>query len=372
MVISIAFAFCTVIIMKQMYFLHHTAELGFSFQNRGAVEMGNEGQDGVLANHLRQIPEIMEIVDAERMINLFPQMGRGATSVNSWDDKPVDAESFTIELMYVSPEYISFYDFRLVAGEMLTDVDLDSLVLLNESAVKALGWHEPVGKNFGGTRGTYTVKGVIKDIYNYAPTISAKPTFYIKQPSSNERMMVSSGGTTVLFKYHNGMWKSCKERIEQMLKRENMSSNRVRIYNYEEEYNKFLKSENALIKLLSFVSAICVLICIFGFVSLVSLTCEERRKSIAIRKINGATSGDILDMFAKEYFLLLIIGAVIAFSAGYFIMQRWLEQYVKQTSIPVWIYLSIVFVMALVIVLCVGWQVYKASVENPAEVVKTA
>jgi ABC-type antimicrobial peptide transport system permease subunit len=110
---------------------------------------------------------------------------------------------------------------------------------------------------------------------------------------------------------------------------------------------------------------------VFGFVSLVSLTCEERRKSIAIRKVNGATAGDILDMFAKEYFLLLIIGAGIAFPAGYLIMQRWLEQYVKQTSIPAWIYLSIMCVLALVIVLCVGWQVYKASVENPAEVVKS-
>ena len=103
---------------------------------------------------------------------------------------------------------------------------------------------------------------------------------------------------------------------------------------------------------------------------MVSLTCEERRKSIAIRKINGATVSDILSIFAKEYFLLLLIGAVIAFPTGYIIMQRWLEQYVKQTSIPAWIYLSIILVLALVIVLSVGWQVYKTSIENPAEVVK--
>jgi putative ABC transport system permease protein len=76
-------------------------------------------------------------------------------------------------------------------------------------------------------------------------------------------------------------------------------------------------------------------------------------------------------MFAKEYSLLLVIGAAIAFTTGYFIMQRWLEQYAIRTSIPAWIYLSIIFVMAFIIVLCVGWQVYRASVENPAEVVKS-
>jgi len=92
---------------------------------------------------------------------------------------------------------------------------------------------------------------------------------------------------------------------------------------------------------------------------------------LVFRKINGATASDILAIFAKEYFLLLFIGAVIAFTTGYFIMQRWLEQYVKQISIPAWLYLAIVFVLALVIVLCVGWQVYRASIENPAEVVKS-
>jgi hypothetical protein len=51
-------------------------------------------------------------------------------------------------------------------------------------------------------------------------------------------------------------------------------------------------------------------------------------------------------------------------------MKQWIEQYIKQTGIGAWIYLSIIFVMAFVIILCVGWRVYKASVENPAEVIK--
>ena len=178
---------------------------------------------------------------------------------------------------------------------------------------------------------------------------------------------VISAGRFVLFMFHEGLWESCKEKIEQ-LNDEFVISN---INNTEEEYNKYLKSEKALIKLLSFVSAICILICVFGFVSLVSLTCEEQRKSIAIRKINGATAGDILAMFAKEYFLLLLVGAVIAFTAGHFIMQRWLEHYELRTNISAWIHLSIICVMALVIVLCAGWQVYRSSVENPAEVVKS-
>jgi hypothetical protein len=362
LVISIGFAFCTIIILKQMYFLHHTNELGFSFKNRGSISM-YEGDSEVLANQLKQIPEITEIVEATGLTILLPS-SRSLYNImfSSWDDKSADVETMNMEGIRVSSEYIAFYDLRLVAGEMLTDADQESMVLLNESAVRAFGWHEPVGKHFAG----YTVKGVIKNVYNFAPTVEAQPVFYLHQS------MKGRSATNVLFKYREGMWKSCKEKIEQLIETEYTNSRyRQSISNSEEEYDKFLKSENALIKLLSFVSAICVLICVFGFVSLVSLTCEERRKSIAIRKINGATAGDILSMFAKEYFLLLFIGAAIAFPAGYLIMQRWLEQYVKQTSIPAWIYFSIMCVLALVIVLCVGWQVYKSSIENPAEVVKS-
>jgi len=366
LVISIGFAFCTIIMLKQIYFLHHANELGFSFKNRGSVMLWCDGVYSVLENQLKQIPEITEMVDAVGMQNLIPQWVQSGRGIVSWDDKPVDAGSIYFEIMNVTPEYTAFYDFQLLAGGMLTDADPASSVLINESAVKAFGWHDAIGKRFD----QFTVKGVIKDVYNFAPTTQPKPTYYMKRPQEESRGQESS---TVLFKYREGTWKACKEKIEQIIKKEFKEFTDLPfsgIFNSEEEYNKYLKSENALINLLSVVSAICVLICVFGFVSLVSLTCEERRKSIAIRKINGATVNDILTIFVKEYSLLLIVGATIAFPTAYLLMQRWLEQYVKQTNLPAWVYLSILSVLAMVIVICVGWQVYRASVENPAETIK--
>ena len=384
LVISIVFALCTIVILKQMYFLHHTDELGFSFQNVGSVAINenitmetNMENNSILVNQLKQIPEITEILDAGNTIDLLKPSVVTSIYIGAWEGKSADTESIAMERMSVSPDYFSFYKLQLVAGEMLTEIDPYSLVMLNESAIKALGWSDPVGKKIE----QYTVKGVIKNVYNSAPTTEARPILYLKGRNEPVNLRPIIGIDVLcrvaLFKYMEGTWKSCKDKIENLVKTEyinnssiSLSSGGITITNNEEEYNKHLKSENNLVKLLSFVSAICIFICVFGFVSLVSLTCEERRKEIAIRKINGATVDDIISIFAKEYFLLLMIGAVIAFSAGYYIMQRWLENYVKQTSIPVWIYLAIILVLALIIILCVGWQVYRASVENPAEVVK--
>jgi hypothetical protein len=353
-----------------MYFLHHTTELGFSFHNRGLITM-SQGEAGgsVLENHLKQIPEITEIANASEWTTLLPQGGRMSYSIPSWDDKPADVENVNVEYIYAPSEYFRFYNLQLVAGEMLTDDDPEAFVVINESVVSAFGWDNPVGQQFVSEYmpfdGKYVVKGVIKNIYNFAPTVPTKAIVFLKPLHFNTYY------SKIMFRFQAGMWKSCKLRIEQMIKNEFPGVN-AGLTNSEEEYDKYLQSENVLVKLLSFVSAVCVLICIFGFVSLVLLTCEERRKEIAIRKINGATISDILAIFTKEYALLLLIGAVIAFTTGYYIMHRWLEQYVKQTSIAVWVYLSILCVMALVIVVCVGWQVYKASAENPADVVKNS
>ena len=371
LVISIGFVFCVSVMMKQMHFLQHGG-VGFSYKNRGSLSGAwrEEGFDGnVLMNKLKQFPEVVEVLDAERLINLVPQQVSGEGATYSWDDKPADIEYIDIEYMYVSPEYLAFYEFQLIAGEMLTNADPYSMVLLNESAVKAFGWHDPVGKTFKIGSGDVTVKGVVRDTNNKGPSLPVNPTYYYKATPSE--FLNISDNHFAMFKYREGMWQSLKEKIEMMVKNDGLNINRFEIVNAEEKYDIYIKSEKVLLKLLYCVLAVCLLICVFGLVALVSQTCAERRKSIAIRKINGANIENILVMFAKEYLLLLTIGAAVAFTAGYFIMQRWLENYVRQTTIPLWMYVAIIFAMALVIVLCVGWQVYRVSVENPAKVIKS-
>jgi ABC-type antimicrobial peptide transport system permease subunit len=171
-----------------------------------------------------------------------------------------------------------------------------------------------------------------------------------------------------LVKYE-GEWKTCVDKINKIVEEE-FPNKFCEYHNAEEEYDKFLKSENTLLAILTVVSLVCVMVCIFGFVSMVSLTCEERRKEIAIRKINGATVKDILDIFFKEYLTLLAVGALIAFPVGYIIMKRWLEQYVIQTEMSAWVYLSILLSLIMVIVVSVGGRVYKTSRENPIDAIK--
>lgn len=171
-----------------------------------------------------------------------------------------------------------------------------------------------------------------------------------------------------LIKFKDGHWDDLQERIRQMAAEQEITDYELK--STEELYADYLKSERLLLRLLGIASVVCVLVVGFGVFSLITLSCEQRRKEMAIRKVNGARVGDILRLFAREYLLLLAVAAVVAFPVGYVLMKRWLESYVEQTTINLWVYLVIFAGMAAVVALCIGWRIWKTANENPADVVK--
>ena len=233
-------------------------------------------------------------------------------------------------------------------------------MIINETAALQMNMNDPIGKGFQ----KKVITGIVKDFYIAPPTIPAKPMMFTLEDGSS----VSSD---IIFQYQNCDWSSCKKRIEQLIKQMNPNIIHYNIISMEEEYEKFLKSENALLMMLDFVTLVCVLISLFGVFSLVTLDCEKRRKEIAIRKVNGAETNHIVKTFLLKYMFLLVIASVIAFPIGYLIMKPWIEGYVLQTSIDFWIYPAIWLALALLIITCTGLRIWKAANQNPAEVVKS-
>ena len=138
----------------------------------------------------------------------------------------------------------------------------------------------------------------------------------------------------------------------------------------EEHYQYFLKSEYNLLQLLSIITIVSILIAIFGIYALIMQSCDQHQKEIAIRKVFGAKGLDILLMFFKQYMAQMAIAAIIAFPIGYFLMKNWLEQYTRQTSISIWIYAGIFLGVSILVTLSIGWRIWKAANENPAQIIK--
>ena len=362
LVISIGIIFCASVITKQLHFLNHS-DVGMERKNRAAMNVRNNNDNQAILELIKQLPEVEEALIVSNP--LIPNSGMMSRIYKDWENKKEGAEDVSIEIVMESAPYTNFYGLQLVEGEMLSPSSPESDIVLNESAVKALGWHTAVGKYLGKGKGKHRVIGVVKNWHINSPTLPIRPTGF----QLNSQFLFR-GSFNLLIKYKEGTWKNCCEKIQAIIK-EKYPNTTVELTNTEEEYNKFLTSENALLRMLTILSLVCILISVFGIYSQIVLTCEQRRKEIAIRKVNGATVKDILAMFGQEYAVLLAIASVIAFSIGYAIMKHWLESYTLQTPVSWWIFACIFVGIAIVIALSIGYRVWKAANENPANVVKS-
>ena len=372
--ISIFFIFCTAVMMKQIDTLRHS-DIGFERKNMGIfyihtsrkwtnkiAEEHNERMEATYS-FLKQQSELTEVIKNRP---IFPLYGQTATVINKYSlltgaavnpDMVEDKYSFKL-FTDKDGSFSSFYNLRLLEGRFFEESDDDNAIILNESATRQFLWESAVGKQILFSNEPYTIVGVVKDFHNYGPTTPAKPCFIRKNKDDG------TISNSLIFKYHPGTWETLKEKFAQQFKEMDI---KYTLKNVEAEYENLLRSEKNLQLLLGVTTGTCILIALFGVWSMIMLTCEQRRKEIAIRKVHGATVKDILDMFFLEYMTLQAVAAVVAFPIGYACMKPWLEQYVVQTEISWWIYGSIFLLVALLIALCIGWRVWKTATARPAD-----
>ena len=368
MCISILFIFCTVLFQKQIHTLRND-DFGFERNNIGLIQTYDLTEDEIetFASYLRQQPEVVKVI--RRRNSLFPNGEIEMISIGGYLVSEQKMLKETIGLQYFEDKEFAlpeFYGLRLLQGHFLSEEDDPMAIVVNESVVKEFGWDDPIGKKIEFSSDVVLhVVGVMKDFHNMGPLRKPNSTFICKEVTWERSY---NPGTEFIFKYQGEEWKNLKKKYEEYVKR--YEGGDFYFTDSEEEFDTYLESELNLQKLLSITTIVCILIALFGVWSMIMLTCEQRRKEIAVRKVFGATTKDILDMFFLEYMSLQGVAALVAFPVGYACMKPWLEQYVVQTSIPWWIYVGIFMAVALLVALCVGWRVWKTANARPAEEIK--
>lgn len=353
--ISIGFVFCTLVMMKQLNYLLNTKELGLDRHNVGVIINGRGMENVPVERILDQIPEVTKRLHG--FYTPIPKNVFGTLRVKNWEVKN-EEQYIDIEDEVINQEYADFFGIELLEGSMLSEKDGEEMIVVNEATVKAFGWENPIGKKIL----DYTIKGVIKDISYNAPIHPVAPAMFSYSKGKERRHCI--------FRVQEGSWDIVTQKLEEEIRKVNTDSNYT-LLNMDKVYDDYMKSEETLSRLLGMVSCVCIVIAVFGIFSLVTLSCQQRRKEIAIRKVNGANIRIIFNLFFKEYLFLHVIASCIAFPLGYVIMKHWLEGYVKQTPINLWIYGGIFIGMLLIIFLSIIWRVWKAARQNPAEVIKS-
>ena len=380
--VSIFVMFCTIILQKQLLQLHNSEDMGANMDvmtTMGWPEWNVEDIDAAM----KQLPYLSYYETPELPFDRYSSL----RSYNvMYRDEQGEEHNVPYKRFRISYDAYRVFEMQLVAGEAPKEHGISGEIWLNEALAAKL-FNEPsdaVGKYVysgflgeglvkrNGAQG-FIIRGVFKDI-QVSPILPPLPAIY---QVGLEAHNISQAGQIL----KNPIRFVTSDIKDDAVLEDSVNAYFDRVLPGVQKFQGFiplsmiiewsLRSERILMKLLGIASGVCIFITLFGIFSMVSLTCERRRKEMAIRKVHGAKIRDIIGLFVKEYGILLLVSAAVAFSVGYAVMKQWLQTYVIQTTISWWVYVAILAAVTLMIVLCVGYRVWKAANENPADVVKS-
>ena len=147
----------------------------------------------------------------------------------------------------------------------------------------------------------------------------------------------------------------------------NADPEKVEVKFFDNELELVYQREDKLSTLVTLFSFLSIVISIIGVFGLVLFETQYRRREIGIRRVHGASVGGILRMFNRKYLYIVAACSAVAIPVSYYIISRWMEQYVYRTPMSWWVYALAVGIILAITVVTVTLRSFKAATENPTE-----
>ncbi|MDH6357504.1 FtsX-like permease family protein [Parabacteroides sp. PF5-9] len=137
-----------------------------------------------------------------------------------------------------------------------------------------------------------------------------------------------------------------------------------------EEFVSFNQKAFGLADLLLMYSLISIFLTCFGLFGIALYAAEQRTKEIGIRKVNGATTWQIVGMLNKQLIMWISIAFVIAVPVSWLLLNRWLQGFVYRAEISVGIFVLALFAVTGIALLTVSWHSFRAASSNPVKALR--
>ncbi|MDX1641107.1 MAG: FtsX-like permease family protein [Balneolaceae bacterium] len=253
----------------------------------------------------------------------------------------------------------------------IRNVAKTKFAVINRSAAQVLGLKDPLGSQiirywpnakdkFAGFKKSYEIVGVVNDFHYQSLHSKIKPTITFVVGSWNKEdplreayVILGDGNLEDTITYLQQIWK--KFEPEKPLE-----------YSFvEDSFDKLYAEEKRLSKLLSYLTALAILLACMGVFSLSIFTIQNRKKEIAIRKVMGASLKHVLSILTGRVFLNVIIAIVLFLPVAIYVSNRWLENFAYKIDPGLVVYLASALVLIVITSLTVFWHTLRAARENP-------
>ncbi len=370
-IISVTVIACTLLMALQMKYIYNKS-LGFDKENKLIVTLRT-------ADTIDKIPVIKKELSAKSNIlgvsicNKIPGniQGLSALMIDNNDGIP---EQIPTKEMSVGKDFLEVMGIELTAGRGFQEKP-DNSVLVNEAMVKKMGWEQPMGKNIS-INGNYAAKvtGVVKDFHYASLKSDIRPLVIRRLAADTRNVPPPQRNLMTMYLVLN----LSPENIPDTL---GFLENRLKEFDpehpfefefLEDSLNKLYLSEKNQMVLIGTFAVICIFISCIGLFGLTGFTTEQRKKEIAIRKVSGASTTQIIVMLARNIELFVLGGAVIASLMAYYAIDTWLTEFKYRININenLWIFLIAAAAAMAVTFITVAVQSFRIARSNPVNSIR--
>jgi ABC-type antimicrobial peptide transport system permease subunit len=281
-------------------------------------------------------------------------------------DHAIKEEDFKVITKFADTGYVPAYKLQLVAGRNLQPSKFTREFLVNESLVKSLGFKKPediLNKEISiwGDKIKCPVVGVLKDFNDRSFRNDLAPLLITTNVTMYNQAGIKLATTNI---------SSTLQSVKQIW--EETFPNFVYEYRFlDDKIASFYKQENQLSQLYKIFAAIAIFLSCLGLYGLASFMAVQRIKEVGIRKVLGATAGNIVYLFSKEFIILISIAFLIATPLAWYFMNNWLQDYAYRIDVSWWLFAAGGLVAIIIALATISFQAIKAAIANPVKSLRT-
>ncbi len=356
--LSIILIICTIIGYQQIEFLQNR-NMGLDKHN--VLIISNTSRLGTNQQAFKN--SMLEKTGIEKVSftnNVFPGVNN-TTAFRSATDR----KDHIMGTYFADTDHADVMKFELVAGRYFSkDFKSDTMaVVLNEAAVRELGWLKPLEEKlitFGGENDKpmeipMNVIGVVKDFNFESFKVNVRPMVLRVTNTSNSLLIRYSGKSKDAISEAEKIWKQYA------------SGDPFEYTFLDQNYDELFREEQRLSKLFLVFTGLAIFIACLGLFALASFTAEQRTKEIGIRKAMGASVISITTLLSREFTVLVIVSIVLAIVPAYFMTSYWLGQFAYRVEPGITVFVLSGLSALLIAWLTVIFQSLKAAMIKPVD-----
>lgn len=283
------------------------------------------------------------------------------TGIEQWPGQNAGDQKINVGAIIIDENYFKTVGMRLIDGHNFSDnlnADANNIIV-NESAVKRMGLKEPINQiiTCNGIDGRSRIIGVVKDALMESPFTPVEPLVFTHKQFASQVIYRLAPGVNP----HDAI-----EKIGKIFDKYNPAYP----FSYSfvnEAYNQKFNLETLVGKLAGIFAGLAIFVSCLGLFGLAAYVAEQRTKEIGIRKVLGASVGQVWVLLSGDFILLVTISCVIASPIALYFLSNWLQKYDYRISIGPGVFVISAIMAIIFTLITISFQAIKAALANPVK-----